>query len=180
MVKLLLDADKSSAYQFDNKGSLPIHVAAMENVGEVVRVFLNKCPSCAEVRDAECRTFLHIAILERNSDVVSTVFSFFRGRQQLERFEMIVNMRDRDGNTGLHLAVQKDEIFYCLLWNKGVLLNLRNSMGRTAMDLAKKPTSLRSLLVSTRGGAHAINLVLHPPLFTKIIIQINVVKKLFF
>jgi ankyrin repeat protein len=77
MVKLLLDADKSSAYQFDNKGSLPIHVAAMENVGEVVRVFLNKCPSCAEVRDAEGRTFLHIAILERNSDVVSTVFSFF-------------------------------------------------------------------------------------------------------
>ncbi|CAN6339010.1 unnamed protein product [Urochloa humidicola] len=146
-VMALLEADKSSAYHYDDEGSLPIHVAAMENGGDIVRVFLNECPSCAEARDAKGRTFLHVAINNRNSALVWNVFRYFRGRRrhdQVERFETILNMRDGDGNTGLHLAVQTRSVqsFYCLLWNKGILLNSRNNMGKTALDLMEKPVGI--------------------------------------
>ncbi|KAJ1267250.1 hypothetical protein BS78_07G042300 [Paspalum vaginatum] len=140
-VMALLEADRCSAYQSDNNGSFPIHVAAMENSGSVVRIFLDKCPGCAEARDAKGRTFLHVAIDSRNYTLIWNVFRFFRGHQQLEKFEMIANMRDGDGNTGLHLAVQtgRAEAIYCLLWNKGIQLNFRNNKGRTALDLLEKP-----------------------------------------
>ncbi|XP_039788867.1 ankyrin repeat-containing protein ITN1-like [Panicum virgatum] len=59
---LLLDAYESSAYQPDNTGSFPIHVAALGNNLAVVHVMLEKCPDCAQLRDAQGRTFLHIAV----------------------------------------------------------------------------------------------------------------------
>ncbi|KAG2565970.1 hypothetical protein PVAP13_7NG155200 [Panicum virgatum] len=142
-VMALLEADKSSAYQYDNEGLLPIHVAAMENKGDVVRVFLDECPGCAEAQDARGRTFLHVAVASRNSTLVLNAYRYFRGhrRHGAERFETIMNMRDGYGNTGLHLAVKTRsvEIFYYLLWNKGIQLNFRDNMGRTALDILEKP-----------------------------------------
>ncbi|CAN6363107.1 unnamed protein product [Urochloa humidicola] len=64
--KLLLDAEESSAYQPDEKGSFPIHVAALANNFGVVEALLEKCPDCAQLRDAQGRTFLHIAAFKGN------------------------------------------------------------------------------------------------------------------
>ena len=154
-VMALLEADKSSAYQYDNEGSLPIHVAAMENKGDVVRVFLDECPGCAEAQDARGRTFLHVAVASRNSTLVLNAYRYFRGhrRHGAERFETIMNMRDGYGNTGLHLAVKTRsvEIFYCLLWNKGIQLNFRDNMGRTALDILEKPVGFNFWLVRAYG-----------------------------
>jgi len=62
-VTLLLDANICSAYQPDNKGLYPIHIAALADNLDVTKVLLQRCPDCATLRDGEGRTFLHVATL---------------------------------------------------------------------------------------------------------------------
>lgn len=68
--RMLLDANESMAYQPDNGGLYPIHVAAGAGNLSVVMVLLKRCPECATLRDATGRTFLHIAVEEGRLSVV--------------------------------------------------------------------------------------------------------------
>ncbi|KAF7046972.1 hypothetical protein CFC21_055954 [Triticum aestivum] len=139
----LINADKCSAYRPDNKGSFPIHIA---NKACVVRVLLEKCPDCAELRDAQGRTFLHLVICDKKDTLFRYIFGLFRASHQVWRFASIMDKQDNEGNTGLHLAVLAGRVrtLHCLLWNKEIQLNLPNNNGQTALDLAlsKKPTGV--------------------------------------
>ncbi|PUZ76573.1 hypothetical protein GQ55_1G301800 [Panicum hallii var. hallii] len=127
----LLDAQPSMAYQPDNEGLFPVHVAAVTNQTAAVHVLLTECPGCVGVRDGRGRTFLHAAVQHEGSSVV---------RYACRRPECasIMNVQDEDGNTALHLAVAAEKLrMLCnLLTNRGVCLNLRNNKGQTALDLA--------------------------------------------
>lgn len=131
VIKLLLDSrydrDKSSAFQKDNSGSFPIHVADFS----VVRILLKNYPSCAGLQDAKGRTFLHIAVEKERSFVVG--YACWH-----KCFAPILNIQDNDGNTALHLAaaVGNQWSFYFLIQNPQVYLNLLNSKGQTPMDIA--------------------------------------------
>lgn len=173
-VLLLLDADKSLVYQSDNDGSFPIHTAVTARHFRMVLDLLKKCPDCAQLRDARGRTFFHIAAQQGSKVLVFLVFHLLRENQRLAS---IINMQDNDGNTVLHLAVLAGSLhtFYCILWDKNVMLNLSNCEGKTALDLARSnfPTgvtfgldpnrSIHSLLVAAGAqyGAHSEN---HDPI----------------
>jgi ankyrin repeat protein len=149
-VTSLLDADKSIAYQFEKDGSFPIHVAVIGRQASVVTDLLRKCPDCAQLRDAKGKTFLHIAAQLGYLEVFDHVSPLLRGNPN---FASIINIQDDDGNTGLHLAVLAGTLkpFYRILSDKDVMLNLSNSEGKTALDLAqsKIPTGVQFGLVGS-------------------------------
>ena len=148
---LLLDAYESSAYQPDNTGSFPIHVAALGNNLAVVHVMLEKCPDCAQLRDAQGRTFLHIAVSKDYYHLVRRSISLLlrgnhlwaaNGAFQMRRFASIVNMQDNEGNSALHFAAAcgGPGTLRQLIWRKEVQLNLQNNQGRTPLDLSHSRT----------------------------------------
>ncbi|CAO2039685.1 unnamed protein product [Urochloa humidicola] len=128
----LLKADSSMAYQKDKEGLLPVHVAAMTNRKDAVRILLTRCPRCMGLRDNQGRTFLHVAVQHKGFSVVR----YACGRSE---FAPIMNIQDNNGNTALHLAVDAENLqMLCyLLTNTKVCLNLRNNKDQTALDLAR-------------------------------------------
>uniref|UniRef100_A0A0E0MLE2 Uncharacterized protein n=1 Tax=Oryza punctata TaxID=4537 RepID=A0A0E0MLE2_ORYPU len=57
-------------YQSDKNGMFPIHVAASVGVQFTVAFLLNKFPESAGLRDANGRTFLHVAVEKKKFCVV--------------------------------------------------------------------------------------------------------------
>uniref|UniRef100_A0ACD5WNN0 Uncharacterized protein n=1 Tax=Avena sativa TaxID=4498 RepID=A0ACD5WNN0_AVESA len=129
---LLLKANPNALYQPDHEGSFPIHVAASVDASQAVSDYINNSPSCAGLRDANGRTFLHVAADKRQKWTV--IFSACMYRS----ISWILNMQDNDGNTVLHIAVQAESlIMFCALFaNRHVDLNLTNGKGQTPLDIA--------------------------------------------
>lgn len=132
VIKLLLDNDESLAFQSDNLGSFPIHVAAMRKSWSTIRILLKKAPRCAELCDAQGQTFLHVAIKNQRPSV------FGRWHNHTLYPSSILNVQDHDGNTPLHLAamVGNQWSFYLLIHNPQVQLDLVNNKGQTPLDIA--------------------------------------------
>ncbi|XP_025812173.1 ankyrin-2-like isoform X2 [Panicum hallii] len=101
----LLDANVSTAYQADNGGSYPIHVAAWSGYVSVVHLLLKKCPDSATLRDGKGRTFLHVAAEaeEEEHDVVRYVC-------ERPQYSSILNAQDKNGDTPLHRAVHAGNV----------------------------------------------------------------------
>ena len=141
---LLLNANPDALYQMDNDGSFPIHVAASVGSRITINVFLQKSPSCAGLRDARGRTFLHVAVDRRKRGIVD-----YACRKIW--LSWILNMQDKDENTALHLAIRKGSLlmFCSLLGNRQVQLNLTNKKGETPLDIAYQniPKGLHAYMV---------------------------------
>ncbi|XP_048562486.1 ankyrin repeat-containing protein At5g02620-like isoform X1 [Triticum urartu] len=137
--KQILEANPASVFQEDNNGLFPIHVAASVGAKDTISIILDKFPGTAGLCTAEGRTFLHVAVMERNLTIVSFVC-------RTPTLAWILNMQDNDGNTALHLAVQAGKLrMFCSLYgNKEVQLILRNNNGQTALDLSRSllPTGM--------------------------------------
>ncbi|KAL6614144.1 hypothetical protein ACP70R_036414 [Stipagrostis hirtigluma subsp. patula] len=129
----LLKADASSAFQPDAEGSYPVHVAASADSMVSIIVLLTRYPGCAGLRDAEGRTFLHVAVEKKRVHVVQFVCACGRS------FGSLLNAQDNNGNTALHLAIIDGDldIFRCLVRSREVHINLQNNEGKTPLDLAQ-------------------------------------------
>ncbi|CAL5072402.1 unnamed protein product [Urochloa decumbens] len=130
-MKLLLRRDTSPAYSPDSNGSFPVHIAAKMGYGPLIYELCRFCPDCDELLDSRGRNFLHVAIEHKKWKVVWR----FSGTAELVR---MANVMDFEGNTPLHLAVKNaDQMIVSLLMaTKGVLPNIVNNQGFTALDLA--------------------------------------------
>lgn len=145
LTAILMDADESLAYQPDNNGSFPIHIAASEDCLDAVKIFLTKNPDCVNLRNAQGRTFLHVAVEEESYEIILHVCWSKRLAAR------IVNMQDNDGNTALHLAVAAGDLdaVLHLLMNPKVEINCLNYEGLTPLDISfrREPQGLRHELV---------------------------------
>jgi ankyrin repeat protein len=130
-LKLLLRYDTSPAYVADSNGLFPVHIAAKMGYGQLIYELSKHCPDFDEKLDSKGRNFLHIAVEHKKWKVVW----HFCGTPELDR---MVNAMDYEGNTALHIAVKNaDQMIVSLLMsNKGVLPNIVNNHGLTALDLA--------------------------------------------
>ncbi|XBH88086.1 hypothetical protein VPH35_075415 [Triticum aestivum] len=145
LTRQLLEADALSAYEPDKKGSFPIHIAASSNRLSAIIILVTRYPGCASLRDADGRTFLHIAVKKKRFDIVWYVC-------QTPMFSSILNTQDNEGNSALHLAVEAGNLwtFACLFVNKHIDLNLLNNKQHTPREvsISSIPTGLYCFLNS--------------------------------
>ncbi|XP_072952086.1 protein ACCELERATED CELL DEATH 6-like isoform X2 [Typha angustifolia] len=131
MVKLLLAHDTSQAYVADSGGLFPVHVAAIRGRFSVIDKLLRHCPDSDELLDNKGRNLLHTAVEHRRKEVVRYVCE----RPELAK---LMNDRDYEGNTPLHLAVSSGEqgIVSLLMQNSKVHSSIMNKEGLTPLDLS--------------------------------------------
>ncbi|CAL4900893.1 unnamed protein product [Urochloa decumbens] len=131
LVELLLGNNNSLAYIQDNEGLFPIHIAAIMGNVTVVRKFIEICLDYDELLDNKLRNILHCAVEHGRVMLVRHICGNLK-------FSRMMNARDGEGNTPLHLSVKHGRalIFFFLMMHPRVNLDIMNTEGSTPLDVA--------------------------------------------
>ncbi|KAK9284516.1 hypothetical protein L1049_023690 [Liquidambar formosana] len=133
VVRYLLERHNLGAIERDKKGSFPVHLASSEGHVDVIKKLLEYFPYPWELLNNNHQNILHVAAESGKHDVVSYIL-------KTRRFEKMINEKDKDGNTPLHLATMNfhPNIVLDLTWDKRVekKFGVINNEGLTALDAA--------------------------------------------
>ncbi|KAK4769135.1 hypothetical protein SAY86_027285 [Trapa natans] len=120
----------------------PLHYAAeLENI-ELLTQFLRLFPSSIEDLTSGCETAMHVAIKKKKVEACKVLFGWMRRKSQ----ENILNMKDEDGNTVLHIAASTNQEEVVKLIARYVKVNAKNLEGKTAIDLCSKYSQVKEIL----------------------------------
>ncbi|KAI6693240.1 hypothetical protein NL676_020950 [Syzygium grande] len=130
-VEFLVDEFSSSAFEHNSEGYLPIHVACKMGHIETIKKLLQHWPDPEELPSLEKQqNILHVAAKYGRTSVVKYIL----GNPELEK---LLNVKDEEGNTPLHVATMKwqSEVLLFLTRDKRVNLKLVNHSNLTALDI---------------------------------------------
>jgi len=115
----------------DNNGFFPLHLASTFGHIEVLKKLLENCPNPREIVDNKGRNIVHIAAIMGQFNVVRYVL-----RDANDGVKDMINDKDYDGNTPLHLAAShsRPKIVQALTWDTRVDLHCLNNNNQTALD----------------------------------------------
>ncbi|XVF43779.1 hypothetical protein PTKIN_Ptkin02bG0067800 [Pterospermum kingtungense] len=130
----------------DNQGNTALHVAAYRGYLKVVEFLIHASPSLASVKNNFGNTFLHMVVAGFRTP------GFQRIDRQIELMKQlvcggvvdiqdIINVRNLDGRTALHMAVTENvqsNLVELLMTVPSIDLNVRDSNGMTPLDLLKR------------------------------------------
>ncbi|EEC67803.1 hypothetical protein OsI_35367 [Oryza sativa Indica Group] len=138
---ILLAAPPTTVYMKDSDGLSALHVAARLGHADVVKELIGVCPDASKLRDSHGETFLHAAVREKRSSVVSLAI-------KNPMLGGVLNAQDGHGNTPLHLAVAAGalRIVDALLRKGKVQTDVLNDDGLMPLDIVLKSTSLFTMI----------------------------------
>ncbi|XP_056159736.1 ankyrin repeat-containing protein BDA1-like [Syzygium oleosum] len=121
-------------------GITPLHFVAGEKgeneqedveLLELLTEFLSTCKSSIEDLTGQCETAVHVALKNHNLEAFKVLFGWLKR----VRLTKILDWKDQDGNTVLHIAASGEqlEIINMLMWYTKV--NAKNVQKRTALDI---------------------------------------------
>ncbi|KAJ4780482.1 Ankyrin repeat protein family-like protein [Rhynchospora pubera] len=138
----MLQVDATLACTQFSDGTFPVHVAARRGNAELVEHFLREYPDYAKLLDSCGRNLFHMAAEQGNSDVFTEVFALAKddNPQISQMVESMINARDYEGNTPLHLAAMKghESVMTAILdkLNYAQAAQVQNRKGETAFNLS--------------------------------------------
>ncbi|XP_034208199.1 protein ACCELERATED CELL DEATH 6-like [Prunus dulcis] len=131
-VRFLLGRRISDSHQMDHGGNFPIHSASSKGHVKIVKELLRHCPDSKELKNSNGENILHVAARCGKDNLVK----YFLKKGE---FRMLVNQKDRNGNTPLHLATMHHhpKVVYRLAWDTRTNLKLLNDRHMTALDITE-------------------------------------------
>jgi ankyrin repeat protein len=156
-VEYLLKIKQISVNQMDSHYQTPLMIACQQNSGPLTRLCLEYGARIDEFPEP-LPTALHSAARSRSFECMSILIQ--SAQQSPLRLADLVNRRDSDGNTALHLsAYHGDANIIELLVYHGGDITIEDSYGRNALHLSALYGSRRSLMVLLdQGGDSALDL----------------------
>nr|KYP39981.1 Ankyrin repeat-containing protein At3g12360 family [Cajanus cajan] len=160
-----LEKCKSCSNQKDKDGSLPLHLAvAYGGDVEVVKELLKYCSDPTEMLDKSGRNILHIAAKNGKYEVLQYIL-----QTQTRGFKEMINQKDVEGNTPLHLASKwcHPRIVYDLTWDERVNLRAVNQYNQTALDIvnevyqSQENPSLRQAIIKGKDGVSETKIIVN-------------------
>lgn len=129
---LLERCHSADSHRADNSGIFPIHSASSQGHVHIVKVLLEHYPDLKELRNSCGENILHVAAKCGRDNLVK----YFLKKGE---FKMLINQKDKAGNTPLHLATiyRHPAVVNILTWDKRTNLKLLNVRGMTALDIAE-------------------------------------------
>ncbi|KAF3431099.1 hypothetical protein FNV43_RR25829 [Rhamnella rubrinervis] len=130
----------------DNEGNTALHVAAYRGYLPVVEVLIGSSPSLSTFSNDYGDTFLHMAVagfrtpgfrrLDRQIELMNQLVC-----GKIVNMQDIINVRNNDGRTALHLAVIENiqcNLVELLMTVPSINMNVRDADGMTPLDLLKQ------------------------------------------
>lgn len=130
----------------DNRGNTALHVAAYRGHLAVVEVLVSTSPSTTSLTNNYGDTFLHMAVsgflapgfrrLDRQLELLKQLVG-----GKLVNMEGVVNVKNNEGRTALHMAVIENlqsQVVELLMSVRYIDLNIRDADGNTPLDLLKQ------------------------------------------
>ncbi|KAF7847991.1 hypothetical protein BT93_L2388 [Corymbia citriodora subsp. variegata] len=148
-VQLLLSKCSYLALQSDKNGYYPIHIACEGGNVDIILELMKMWPDVAEMKNGKGQNILHVAAEGGKINAVQHILNECREPV----IEKLLNLKDLDGNTPLHLASMHNhcQVMLSLVNNKTTDVKLLNNDDKTALDVALNPETWSSPLL-----AHAI------------------------
>jgi ankyrin repeat protein len=128
VLRVLLEHDRSLGYLVTSDGFPLLNLAAYRGHVGVARELLKHCPDAPYTSTGDGSTCLHTAVSYQQTDFVDFVV-------RLPQLGRLVNMRDRYGDTALHLAVNKcnPKMVAALLLHPDIDVTVLNNSGGPAI-----------------------------------------------
>ncbi|KAK2651102.1 hypothetical protein Ddye_018591 [Dipteronia dyeriana] len=128
-VNYLLEINHNWAFERNKKGLYPLHLACENGHAKIMKKLLKKWPDATEFLCNRGRSILHVAAMCGKEETVSCIL-------KEKVLGELVNMKDKDGNTPLHLAALSCNplVVATLLYHKRSKFDLVNNHGLTAYD----------------------------------------------
>lgn len=159
IVKKLISSYDGIIDSVDDRGNTALNVAAYRGHLAVMEVLISASPSSALLTNNYGDTFLQMAIagfrtptfrrLDRQIELMKEVVG-----GKLVKIEEIINVRNNDGRTALHMAVVESiqsEVVELLLSVCCIDLNVRDGEGNTPLDLLRqRPQTASSQILIKR------------------------------
>ncbi|XP_010541886.1 PREDICTED: ankyrin repeat-containing protein NPR4-like [Tarenaya hassleriana] len=161
----LLKFDPSLVRVRGRQGMMPLHLVVRKGDTELVTEFILACPECIRDVNVNGETALHIAVINDRYEELRVITGWVQRMRQKDASFLeiqVLNRRDQDGNTALHVAAYENKhearFFLILLANShlghgsklntfltqavklllgspGVNRNIENRNGLTALDI---------------------------------------------
>ncbi|KAK4591182.1 hypothetical protein RGQ29_021397 [Quercus rubra] len=139
------------------KGDLPIHISSKKGHIKAVEIFLEQqWHDPSKLLNNLGQNIMHVAAKHGQDKLVKNILSN-------PRFEKLLNERDKNGHTALHLASMNfhSNVVCTLTWDRRVNLNQLNKKGLTASDIVRQNEwttrqILTDLALTTAGTAMSI------------------------
>ncbi|KAK4752810.1 hypothetical protein SAY87_021608 [Trapa incisa] len=130
----------------DNDGNTALHLSAHKGHPDTVEVLISASPTLASIRNSAGETFFHMAIsgfhspafqrLDRQMELVKYLMD-----GKLFSIEDIINVKNNDGRTPLHMAIIGNvhcKLVELIMAVPAIDLNVQDNDGMTPLDLLKQ------------------------------------------
>ena len=138
----LLEADPDIGYLMTKGNDIStsaIHIAVTLGHWQLMEVLMDKCTGYLDIIDSKRRNILHVAIENKQVDIVRKLFENKRSRA-------LINQRDSNGNTPLHLFMAFDLEIREMVLDRGINMYAVNNQNLTPLDIASSVENRQILI----------------------------------